>query len=426
MRISDVKIRTMLLWIVFTCLSFLCITESNILSPLTDGEIQNVTSLAGVDLDNRNIDVFRQLLNQETLIRIALVKNVHSLMKDMVDLKQNMGTTTRQLRNAEKEIAHLKQDVISLKTENQNLKGKVLKFQQGLEVIDRNFTQAAKSRIEYEKELDTKMLVYEKNTSKILDDIKVEVRYLSLTLLDLKEHNSAVEKSIPKLVENKFTLLSERMNDSLVWMKGSLLSSNKNHKQLSKNLSDVENYQSSIMNILSDDINKTMYGIKAEVEQSKNDQLKLSSAVSSLEVFRLNMSLNSCGGKAAPVGFTVGVTSSSSSWTGSTLVFPHVVYNGGNGYNPSTGIFTSPTDGTYVFFVKVNVYGSNYLYLDIVLNGNSKVRSMSHNSAQYMTGTNLAVLRLNKGDRVWVKRYSGTGYYSDSVPITTFSGFLLW
>lgn len=257
-------------------------------------------------------------------------------MKDMVDLKQSMGTTTRQLLDAEKEIAHLKQNVISLKTENQNLKGKVLKFQQVLEDIDRNFTLAAKSRIEYEKELDTKMSVYEKNTSKILDDIKVEVRYLSLTLLDLKEHNSAVEKSIPKLVENKFTLLSERMNDSLVWMKGSLLSSNKNHKQLSKNLSDVENYQSSIMNILSgkwvilpayfrwkmkrkkktylrqfygcffffftflnyqisDDINKTMYGIKAEVEQSKNDQLKLSSAVSSLEVFRLNMSLNSCG-----------------------------------------------------------------------------------------------------------------------------------
>lgn len=131
------------------------------------------------------------------------------------------------------------------------------------------------------------------------------------------------------------------------------------------------------------------------------------------------------GGKAAPVGFTVGVTSSSSSWSGSTLVFPHVVYNGGNGYNPSTGIFTSPTDGTYVFFVKVNVYGSNYLYLDIVLNEVSKVRSMSHNTAQYMTGTNLAVLRLNKGDRVWIRRHRGKGYYSNSVPITTFSGFLL-
>ncbi|XP_048781202.2 uncharacterized protein LOC125683784 [Ostrea edulis] len=425
MCISDVKIRTMLLWIVFTCLSFLCITESNILSPLTDGEIQNVTSLVGVDLDNRNTDVFRQLLNQETLIRIALVKNVHSLMKDMVDLKQSMGTTTRQLLDAEKEIAHLKQNVISLKTENQNLKGKVLKFQQVLEDIDRNFTLAAKSRIEYEKELDTKMSVYEKNTSKILDDIKVEVRYLSLTLLDLKEHNLAVEISIPKLVEKKFTLLSERMNDSLVWMKGSLLSSNNYHKQLSKNLSDVENYQSTIMNILSDNINKTMYGIKAEVEQSQNDQLKLSSAVSSLEVFRMNMSLNSCGGKAAPVGFTVGVTSSSSSWSGSTLVFPHVVYNGGNGYNPSTGIFTSPTDGTYVFFVNANVYDSNYLYLDIVLNGNSKVRSMSHNSANYMTGTNMAVLLLNKGDRVWVRRHGGTGYYSHSVPITAFTGFLL-
>jgi hypothetical protein len=119
------------------------------------------------------------------------------------------------------------------------------------------------------------------------------------------------------------------------------------------------------------------------------------------------------------------VTSSSSSWAGDTLVFPHVVHNGGNGYNPSTGKFTSPTAGTYVFFVNVNVYSNSYIYLDIVLNGNSKVRSMSHNSAEYLTGTNMAVLQLNKGDMVWIRRHGGKGYYSNSVPITTFSGFLL-
>ena len=124
-------------------------------------------------------------------------------------------------------------------------------------------------------------------------------------------------------------------------------------------------------------------------------------------------------------GFTVGVTSSSSSWTGDILVFPHVITNNGNGYNPSTGKFTASKKGTSVFYVNVNAYRSNSVYFDIVHDGVSKVRTMSHSSASYQTGTNMVVLALNKGDSVWVKRDSGNGFFTYSVPLTTFSGFLL-
>ena len=123
--------------------------------------------------------------------------------------------------------------------------------------------------------------------------------------------------------------------------------------------------------------------------------------------------------------FTVGVTLSSSSWTGDILVFPHVITNNGNGYDPSTGKFTASKKGTYVFSINVISYSTNYVFFDIVQNGMSKVRTYSDNSASYQTGTNMAVLVLEKGDSVWVKRYSGKSYYTDSVPTTTFSGFLL-
>lgn len=127
------------------------------------------------------------------------------------------------------------------------------------------------------------------------------------------------------------------------------------------------------------------------------------------------------------VGFTVGVTSSSSSWNGGILIYPHVVTNIGNGYNPSTGKFTAPTDGTYVFFITVVAYAGKTVYLDIVYNGSRKVRTMSYGTAtiSYQTGTNMAVLPLYKGDSVWVIHWSGAGYYAYDVPITTFSGFLL-
>lgn len=112
------------------------------------------------------------------------------------------------------------------------------------------------------------------------------------------------------------------------------------------------------------------------------------------------------------VGFTVGVTALSSTWQGHILVFPHVVTNKGNVYNRSTGKSTAPIDGTYVFFVAVNAYASTHLYLEIVHNGSGKVRTYTSNGAGHMTGTNMAV-------------HSGQGYWTESVPIITFSGFLL-
>ena len=121
------------------------------------------------------------------------------------------------------------------------------------------------------------------------------------------------------------------------------------------------------------------------------------------------------------IGFTAGVTSARDSWNSGTLVFPKVITNVGHGYNPSDGVFTAPLAGVYVFFVNVQAYSTN-IYVDIVLNGAIKVRTLANTN--YDAGPNLAVLSLQTGDRVWVKYYYGRGYYNDG-PITTFSGFLI-
>uniref|UniRef100_K1PZQ0 Caprin-2 n=1 Tax=Magallana gigas TaxID=29159 RepID=K1PZQ0_MAGGI len=119
------------------------------------------------------------------------------------------------------------------------------------------------------------------------------------------------------------------------------------------------------------------------------------------------------------------MSSYSISWNSGTLVFPVVITNVGNGYNPSTGVFTAPTAGEYVFFVNVQSYNTESIYVDVVLNGVTKVRTMAQGGTDYYdAGPNLAVLTLQKGDRVWVKYHAGQGYYIDG-PITTFSGFLL-
>ena len=125
------------------------------------------------------------------------------------------------------------------------------------------------------------------------------------------------------------------------------------------------------------------------------------------------------------VAFTAGVTSQSTTWNSGTLIFNSVILNVGNGYNPSTGVFTPPVAGTYVFYVTAVEYEKTYLQVDIVLNSVSKVRTMGYNSAAYQTGTNMVVLNLQKGDSVWVRHYDGRGYYTNPVPFTTFTGFLV-
>eukprot|EP00105_Crassostrea_gigas_P040123 XP_019924271.1 PREDICTED: complement C1q-like protein 3 [Crassostrea gigas] len=114
------------------------------------------------------------------------------------------------------------------------------------------------------------------------------------------------------------------------------------------------------------------------------------------------------------------------------IIYRDVITNLGGGYNPTNGVFTAPVSGTYVFFTTVVSWDDGNISTDIVLNGNSKVRTFAdsrgfHTPEQYVyqTGTNLVSLHLQVGDRVWVRKYSGTGSIAHPTPMHTFSGYLL-
>ena len=74
--------------------------------------------------------------------------------------------------------------------------------------------------------------------------------------------------------------------------------------------------------------------------------------------------------------------------------------------------------GVYVFFVNVQSFVDQSIYVYVVLNGVTKVRTMAYCPTDYVSniaGPNLAVLSVNTGDRVWVNhRYSYDG------PVTMF------
>ncbi|XP_022291583.1 uncharacterized protein LOC111102925 [Crassostrea virginica] len=351
---------------------------------LTDEHSSNRTNSNVTEINVKNVDVFRQLLNQETLIRMTMVKNVHSLMKDMLTLQENLAKTDNKMTgiqtSTDEEILELKKQVEWLKKENDDLKNNSV-------VQDNEIVQLKETL---------------KNVNNTLTEVKIEVRYLSIALFGMDTHSKEIDKGLQELKNWTRKIEFEMMEN-------------------------VSNYAAAISDLdrkhleYIDKINDTTILLKSDIDQYEIDQLKMSAAVSSLELFRINKTKCDV---STRIGFTAGVTSSSSTWNSGTLVFPKVITNVGNGYNSSDGVFTAPRAGVYVFFVNVQGYSNNDVYVDIVLNGANKVRTMAQTN--YDAGPNLAVLSLQTGDRVWVKYHAGQGYYtySDS-PITTFSGFLI-
>nr|XP_022293094.1 uncharacterized protein LOC111103841 [Crassostrea virginica] len=374
--------------IVLVGLLFIAGVQSESVSKLTDEVSQNSTyhNLNDI-LSVKNVDVFRQLLNQETLIRINLVKNVHALMKDMLTLQEKLAETedkiSRITTTTDHEILELKKQVEFLKVENAALKNKTAVDEKEIMILKENLV----------------------NVSNTLTDVKVEVRYLSITVFGMNDNLKEIDERFQEL-ENS---TKEIENEIRV-----------NVKSNAASLSDLEKRHLTFI----DDLKYTTSSLQADIGEYEINQLKISATISSLELFRINQTLSKCDPKQK-VAFTAGVTSDSTTWNSGTLIFNSVILNVGNGYNPSTGVFTSPVAGTYVFYVTAVESIKQDLRVDIVLNSVSKVRTIGFHDAAFQTGTNMVVLNLKKGDSVWVRHYFGKGFYTDSVPITTFTGFLV-
>ncbi|XP_048750771.2 caprin-2-like [Ostrea edulis] len=113
---------------------------------------------------------------------------------------------------------------------------------------------------------------------------------------------------------------------------------------------------------------------------------------------------------------------------GAALIFQHVTANTGNAYDPNLGIFTAPTNGTYVFFSTILSANTYNVWVDIVKNGVSQVREGAHGSMNtlYPSASNVVILDLFQGDKVWVRSgTTGALYTHEDSSLSTFSGFML-
>ena len=97
----------------------------------------------------------------------------------------------------------------------------------------------------------------------------------------------------------------------------------------------------------------------------------------------------------------------------SLIKFPEVKINVGGGYDQTTGVFTCPSEGYYIFHWSVTSANHEQTCSSAVLKNGIEIIGNE-------IGGNLGAFHLNKNDRTWIKAKSNCTIVHDH---SSFSGF---
>nr|XP_029499091.1 complement C1q-like protein 2 [Oncorhynchus nerka] len=114
--------------------------------------------------------------------------------------------------------------------------------------------------------------------------------------------------------------------------------------------------------------------------------------------------------------------------TGTTLVYRNIYSNIGNAYNPTTGIFTAPVRGLYLFRFYIFGEGDSSVYTTAILcmNGHQIAIAHAYQAGGAINSSNGVSLLLDVGDVVYMHLWAGRKIYDDEYRHSTFSGHLLF
>ena len=116
---------------------------------------------------------------------------------------------------------------------------------------------------------------------------------------------------------------------------------------------------------------------------------------------------------------------------GDVFVFPNIVSNIGEGYNQSSGYFTAPYTGVYIFTTTICSQRGKHVFAELIA-ANIKLEAIyTYNGDGNGACVSFSgVAKLSKGERAWVRgggntAYSGALHSGGSYRWPTFSGMLV-
>ncbi|XP_052764560.1 complement C1q-like protein 4 [Mya arenaria] len=108
-----------------------------------------------------------------------------------------------------------------------------------------------------------------------------------------------------------------------------------------------------------------------------------------------------------PVNFLARSPQTSSLSKGEVIVYTTVETNQGNGYSRTTGTFTAPAQGLYLFFMHTCTASTKLAFLHIVKEGSVLIGSVHYDQDQYTCSSSQVFVQLDVGENVWVQCSSG-------------------
>ncbi|XP_060072080.1 uncharacterized protein LOC132551953 [Ylistrum balloti] len=256
--------------------------------------------------------------------------------------------------------------------------------------------------------------------------------------LAVSQNDNSVELRLNEMERNFFSAI-EYLKSELRDTKGKL-----QHVQ-----SELSSAKSSLRDIhleLSDtraDLQTTRVGLQktqSELQHYRNDQPLNSSEPNALapepqtrrEINRLLSTRSRRVTSKQEKAFSAQATGHSVSLvTHQTVMFPHVVLNEGAVYDNLTGVFTCPEPGVYYFSVTIMAFRDDEVETELVVNGYQMMINYAGGYQRHDQTTNSVVVRLNTGDRVWVRILQNPAVNTDGAiriygyAWSTFSGFML-
>ncbi|CAG5122750.1 unnamed protein product [Candidula unifasciata] len=130
--------------------------------------------------------------------------------------------------------------------------------------------------------------------------------------------------------------------------------------------------------------------------------------------------------EAGQIAFSVAFREETTLLADKVVKYSHIYTNHGGAYSKAAGIFRVPRNGMYVFNLHGKTQSGKELHLDLYHNDKYLISAFTRDSSQSQSGANSVVLRLIKGDEIYVKtRGAASVFGRPETTYVVFNGFIL-